>query len=81
MEKPQSKYISAALSLLPGLFGSLLGGAISWGVATQKLNDFERRISKNEENISEFVKQQTIDRVYIAGELGQIKAKLDSLSK
>jgi len=81
MDKSQSKYISLAVSLLPGLFGSLLGGAISWGVATQKLNDFERRISKNEASIAEITKQQTLDRVYIAGELGQIKAKLDSLLK
>lgn len=32
------------IGMIPGVFGSLLGGAVAWGVAKQKMKDLERRV-------------------------------------
>ena len=38
--------------LVPGMVGALLGGAVSWGVAKQKMSDFERRLAAIETKVS-----------------------------
>ena len=80
MSTDRPNYVALLMNMAPGLAGALLGGAVSWGVAQQKMDDFERRIGANELRTAAIEKQQNDDRVYLAGELGQIKAKLDSLN-
>jgi hypothetical protein len=81
--------LKVAVQLLVGLLGALLGSGIAWGVTQQKMADFERRITSSEikieavntqlnEKIDSVNTQANTDRVYVAGQLGEIKAKLDT---
>lgn len=70
--------IKLAIQLVVGLLGALLGSGIAWGVTQQKLTDFDRRLSVQEARADALNNQVNTDRVYMAGQLGEIKAKLDT---
>lgn len=80
-ENRTQDWVKLLTTPLIGLVGSLIGGGVMWGIATTRINEIERRTNVNENDISKIQEQQTLDRVYLAGELGQIKAKLDALQK
>lgn len=74
-------FLKQMIPFLVGLGGTLIGAGVAWGVATQKMDEFDRRITTVESGISTLSKQVNDDRVYLAGQLGEIKAKLDNLNK
>lgn len=80
MSTERPNYVAFALNMAPGLIGALLGGAASWGVAQQKLDDFERRIGVVEVRQTVTEAQVNDMKAYMAGQFGEIKAKLDHLS-
>ena len=78
-QSPPSDWLKFIAPFLIGFAGTLLGAGIAWGVATQRQAESDRRLTTVEVNLSTLQKQVNDDRVFLAGQLGEIKAKLDNI--
>jgi len=70
-----TQYLPFASSLL----GTLLGGAVTWGVAKTKLENLERRQTEADKRIGDLERSREKDAVAMADRIARIEVMLSDV--
>lgn len=67
------------LPFASSLFGALLGGAVTWGVAKTKLENLAERHAELDKRVGELERTRERDAVAMADRVARIEVKIDDI--